>query len=484
MGHNRRDFLRTVMAGASWGLLGACATVEDCRREIANRPVRRNINSLAPDHPIIVAYKSAITQMKALPASDPRSWTNQARIHNDFCPHANWLFLPWHRIYLLYFERICRKLSGMADFALPYWDWTANPRVPAVFWGASSNPLFDATRMARETSVASPANVGPDMLESILGETNFLVFGSTPIAATASQRTTAGYGRLEGTPHNYIHGFVGGNMGAFMSPLDPIFWLHHNNIERRWVEWNFVRERANTNDRAWLDREFTEFCDENGQPVRVKVDTSLLFPALSYRFDDVGPGPAPGPGPAGAPRAMVADTKASQEQHARTARAGARVRLEVVRRLTPALPLTAELGKPSSLRFGVEPQSLRGMRREDGNRTLIAFNGASLDHTTDFSVRVFVNKPDATAETPPSDPHFAGAFAFFHHGGAGHAHGQGGTGDFIVDASDALKRLNLEGGPITLTVVLAPYPDRQPRTRVLQVAATELRIVKDVVEGI
>jgi len=35
--------------------------------------------------PILVAFKSAIQQMTALPASDPRSWNNQAKIHNDFC---------------------------------------------------------------------------------------------------------------------------------------------------------------------------------------------------------------------------------------------------------------------------------------------------------------------------------------------------------------------------------------------------------------
>ena len=31
----------------------------------------------------------------------------------------------------------------------------------------------------------------------------------------------------------------------------------------------------------------------------------------------------------------------------------------------------------------------------------------------DFYVRVFLNKPDVTAETSIDDPHFAGSFAFF-----------------------------------------------------------------------
>src|SRR3712207_7159774 len=40
------------------------------------------------------------------------------------------IFLPWHRAYLGYFEQICRELSGYPRFALPYWDWTAEPKVP------------------------------------------------------------------------------------------------------------------------------------------------------------------------------------------------------------------------------------------------------------------------------------------------------------------------------------------------------------------
>ena len=126
-------------------------------RWLFRRPVRRDIASLGTSHPIIDAYKRAITAMKALPESDPRSWTSQARLHNDHCPHQNWLLLPWHRCHLYYFERICRRLSGMEDFALPYWNWSKNPQIPAVFWGDSLNPLYDPTRVATPNSVADSA---------------------------------------------------------------------------------------------------------------------------------------------------------------------------------------------------------------------------------------------------------------------------------------------------------------------------------------
>ena len=86
----------------------------------------------------------AVAAMKALPQSDPRNWIRFADIHRNFCPHGNWYFLPWHRAYISSFERICRELSGKRDFALPYWNWTADRQFPAAFAAGdrNSNPLF------------------------------------------------------------------------------------------------------------------------------------------------------------------------------------------------------------------------------------------------------------------------------------------------------------------------------------------------------
>ena len=34
------------------------------------------------------------------------------------------------------------------------------------------------------------------------------------------------------SPHNSIHGMLGGVMATFQSAFHPVFWLHHNNIDR------------------------------------------------------------------------------------------------------------------------------------------------------------------------------------------------------------------------------------------------------------
>ena len=104
----RRLFLRrlastTAVAGTS-GLWTAQA----------QQPKRQSASPTNPDPPELKGYKKAVELMKKLPASDPRSWKAQAKIHNDFCPHNNWWFLPWHRAYLFYFEQVCRDVLGDA----------------------------------------------------------------------------------------------------------------------------------------------------------------------------------------------------------------------------------------------------------------------------------------------------------------------------------------------------------------------------------
>lgn len=60
-------------------------------------------------------------------------------------------------------------------------------------------------------------------------------------------------------------------------------------------------------------------------------------------------------------------------------------------------------------------------------------------------LRVFVNKPDANAKTPTTDPHYLGAVSFY---------GAEPTGSFQLDAGDCFRRLGLSrADPIEVTLV-------------------------------
>uniref|UniRef100_A0A0D9V6N1 Tyrosinase copper-binding domain-containing protein n=1 Tax=Leersia perrieri TaxID=77586 RepID=A0A0D9V6N1_9ORYZ len=110
-------------------------------------------------------YERAIALMKALPRSDPHSFYQQASIHCAYCTgayrqvghpelavqiHYSWLFFPFHRAYIYFFERIAAKLLGDPGFALPFWSWDVpeGMRMPAAFANASS-PLYDPVRNPR-----------------------------------------------------------------------------------------------------------------------------------------------------------------------------------------------------------------------------------------------------------------------------------------------------------------------------------------------
>src|SRR3954463_3342936 len=259
---DRRDLL---LSASALGLIMATGGCEKILQQIKNRPVRRNIANLNPNSDDLKTYRDGVAAMKALPVSDPRSWQHQADIHFNSCPHGNWFFLPWHRCYLLNFERIIQTLTGNKKFGLPYWNWQTSHAIPAPFW-VQGSPLLWSPRSATASSQADDTIVGAQNIESIMAETNFEVFAS--YASTALRGGTGGgYGRLEGEPHNYIHGFVGGTMGTFHSPLDPVFWCHHNILDYQWAAWNMARHNPNTNDPAWANFDLAGmFVDGNGQP--------------------------------------------------------------------------------------------------------------------------------------------------------------------------------------------------------------------------
>ncbi|HEX9984359.1 MAG TPA: tyrosinase family protein [Thermoanaerobaculia bacterium] len=60
---------------------------------------------------------------------DRRSFNNQALVHQNHCQHGWERFLPWHRVYLYEFEQTLQDFAR--DVTLPYWDWTMLQYVPS-----------------------------------------------------------------------------------------------------------------------------------------------------------------------------------------------------------------------------------------------------------------------------------------------------------------------------------------------------------------
>jgi hypothetical protein len=206
-------------------------------------------------------------------------------------------FLPWHRLYLYYYERTLRKYSGNADFALPYWnyfDYTAtSPRgnlylPPLVTDGGSiaNNTFFDPLRTewlnARKTSM-TPDNA--DATDAF-AEPSFVDFSNT----------------LEGVPHGAMHCAAGNgcttpHIGWVpVAGNDPAFYMHHANIDRLWQCW-MVREANGAKiDLAWAKANLGmpdswyqikfDFADENGNRVSKTIADAFSPEVLAVHYDE------------------------------------------------------------------------------------------------------------------------------------------------------------------------------------------------------
>ena len=79
-----------------------------------------------------------------------------------------------------------------------------------------------------------------------------------------------------------------------ISSRDPVFWLHHANVDRVWERWLAKKGgRRNPIDQpAWMDQEFT-FFDTNGAAMPKLVKQFLDTKCLGYRYDDPSPSTSP-----------------------------------------------------------------------------------------------------------------------------------------------------------------------------------------------
>ena len=394
-------------------------------------------------NPDLSAYEAAVKVMKALPASDPRSWNSQASIHNNFCPHANYLFLPWHRAYLYYFEQICAKLSGKADFSLPYWNWTSQQTIPAAFW---SGALNDSNRAARQSDRTDPEYVGQSIIDGIASTPDFVDVAASDAFSQGGQRTSVAYGTLEGTPHNYIHNFVGGDMGTFMSPLDPIFWLHHANIDRIWNLWRHQSAATYNVSDFWLDFALTQFNTADGASATSTPRQLLDTSKLGYRYDTD-------------PRPLSLVLYAASHKVNVSGLIG-QIRVAGSTPLTRGTSATVNLPEP--LRAGITALAASIPTGARSPRLRVTL-GPTQHPDGPVGIRVFLNVKNPTAGTPLSDPGYVGSVTFFDHmaGAAGHAAMGHAGANFHLDASNAVRALKRAGrfnGEARLDVAFVAVP--------------------------
>jgi len=176
------------------------------------------------------------------------------------CHHGVETFPVWHRAYLYEFEWLLQKHdpwkaahNAPDRLTLPFWDWSSD-RFGTGFPDFVTWPRIKITVDGKEKTVSNPLYSGPSRnhqkttrgVNTSAEITREIQFRQAAQEATAAMmddsfwdfsNRSSGPTSIE-TPHDDIHVSVGGDMGRVPdASFDPLFWFHHNNVERLYYSW-------------------------------------------------------------------------------------------------------------------------------------------------------------------------------------------------------------------------------------------------------
>jgi N-acetylneuraminic acid mutarotase len=212
----------------------------------------------------------------------------QAHPYNPSDPEQfqQWFFLPWHRLMLYQFEGVVRQVLNDEEFTLPYWNpVTGNPDdfiLPAVF-RVPGTTLYNGTRW--------PWVNNGDRIDIIYRD--WITLDALNEKSYIDSSNSLGFNpRLDLNPHFMIHFGLGGDMAEFSTVGgDPIFYIHHANIDRLWESWNQLGNK-NPTDPKYLDRKFS-YGDRSGKRVELAVSAGDRAEQLGYSYDRYEKPPKP-----------------------------------------------------------------------------------------------------------------------------------------------------------------------------------------------
>jgi tyrosinase len=231
-------------------------------------------------------------------------WHRQSFLCPIMAAHMSAAFLPWHREFLLLFENALRQVSGNPNITIPYWDWTDPNSTAAVFapdfmGGMGKKTMHYAVMNGPFRKGAWRLNVVDPKVNDHWGfhylVRNFGTYVRHNLPTTAQVARALGRPKYDVAPydamsspgksfrnylegwrwvktmtcedglmgvksrkgaphamHNAVHLWVGGvwpkgskepyagTMTLNTSLNDPVFWLHHANIDRIWSQWEQI----------------------------------------------------------------------------------------------------------------------------------------------------------------------------------------------------------------------------------------------------
>lgn len=251
----------------------------------------------------LIAKTPALTPTSKIPGARTRydDFISAHLLQTPFV-HASGLFLAFHRYYVHLYETALRTECGYRG-AQPYWDWTLSykdPRQAAIFdgspWSMGGNgkyiPGREPTLVRLTPDLAfniepgtgggcieqgpfregkyeirlGPVGIEPQGPDGGLGYNPRCLARDLGLKYSSDTRPTNVTKLLDGcadlacfnvqldTPggvHGSGHFSLGGiELDTFSSPSDPMFWLHHAQIDRLWTIWQ-ARNPSGRLNQVW-----------------------------------------------------------------------------------------------------------------------------------------------------------------------------------------------------------------------------------------
>ena len=414
---SRRHFLQSSLTVALVPFLPPVALSQTLR-------VRPNWTAFRTSsmYPIFV---DTVRRMRAnTNSADPNSWAYWVNVHRNFCPHGIVYFLAWHRGYVHRFEAQLRKVAANNGLMLPYWNYYSNPIVPSEFTADTTSPLYVPNRAGNDVTNALSLNPFADTIINFQrGLTN--AFEPT----------------LESRPHNAVHNLIGGVLGAVtVSPRDPIFWVHHGNIDRLWAAWvnaDAGRTMPPATDPYWsgsfnygpavptMARRYTISTtglnyryDNETMPSSLPTSTTAMLAPLALELEAVPPRPIGSHTVSlGGARALALNERSASVNVPLTPQDGNRVR-------TLLLQQTGRRQASDAIRVVLDGVRLTGAGANGG-----------------FFYNVYINLPEQVGGTLPESAYLLGTLGPFEISTAQH-HAMGGAVRLTFPATEALQRIS------------------------------------------
>lgn len=412
---------RANLSRALW--LGSMAAIY-CATSTHAIDVRKDIANLSEHE--LSQFRSAVQIVRSRGAEDVTSWAMFAGIHGispgddvfhlipernrqllNQCHRNGSLFFAWHRAYVAFLERVLQQAVNDPSLRIPYWNWYVDRSLPAAFRTKTyiegsvvhDNPLYIE---GRYPGVNEGEPIWSGEIETDFIDTDFRTFQDD----------------LASAEHGEIHIAVGNqsNMARVETAArDPVFFLHHANVDRLLVVWARAHPGSSIGtDVGWSAGRylFPVAGGGTGSASFEELDLSAQQ-AFGYRYENVDLPVAPARALPSAPH-----LETMQQQKAGPAAPDRRS-------VAAARPIggTVGVGAGSSFRLAIPVQegsnllhALEGGKSKDPSRTdaLITFVNLRVTSVPPgvLSYKVFLNLEGAEAGARYLE-HYVGSISLF-----------------------------------------------------------------------